>query len=92
MDDGSPGVFTRKQKREAAGYEEWTLPPPKSGAAVPVIEKEFDPGMKVEHAVWGEGIVLNSRLDGDDEIVDIFFDSVGLKRVIAAMAKLEAKQ
>ena len=48
--------------------------------------------MKVEHSVWGEGIVLNSRLDGDDEIVDIFFDSVGLKRVIAAMAKLEAKK
>jgi DNA helicase-2/ATP-dependent DNA helicase PcrA len=92
MDDGRPGAITRKQKREAAGYEEWTLPIPKSGSAVPVIEKEFDPGMKVEHAVWGEGIVLNSRLDGDDEIVDIFFDSVGLKRVIAAMAKLEAIQ
>jgi len=92
MDDGRPSVITRKQKREEAGYEEWTLPHPKSGAAVPVIEKEFDPGMKVEHAVWGEGIVLNSRLDDDDEIVDIFFDSVGMKRVIAAMAKLEVKK
>ena len=92
MDDGRPSVITRKQKRGKAGYEEWTLPTPKSGSSVPVIEKEFDPGMKVEHSVWGEGIVLNSRLDGDDEIVDIFFDSVGLKRVIAAMAKLEAKQ
>jgi DNA helicase-2/ATP-dependent DNA helicase PcrA len=92
MDDGRPNVITRKQKREKVGYEEWTIPTPKSGSTVPVVEKEFDPGMKVEHAVWGEGIVLNSRMDGDDEIVDIFFDSVGLKRVIAAMAKLEAKQ
>jgi len=91
MDDGDPSHSTRRQKRETAGYEEWTLSPPKSGATAPVIEKQFDPGKKVEHAVWGEGLVLNSRLDGDDEIVDIFFDSVGLKRVIASMAKLEVK-
>jgi DNA helicase-2/ATP-dependent DNA helicase PcrA len=45
--------------------------------------------MKVEHGVWGSGLVLNSRLDDDDEILDIFFDSVGLKRVIASMANLK---
>jgi DNA helicase-2/ATP-dependent DNA helicase PcrA len=91
MDDGRPSPSTRKQKRQTAGYEDWTLPPPKSGAAIPAKEKEFDPGMKVEHALWGEGLVLNSRQDGDDEILDIFFDSVGLKRVIASLAKLEVK-
>jgi DNA helicase-2/ATP-dependent DNA helicase PcrA len=52
---------------------------------------QYSPGMKVEHSVWGEGMVLNAKLDGDDEIVDIFFDSVGLKRVVAAMAKLKIK-
>jgi len=91
LDDGRPGRSQRKRKRETAGYEEWTLSAPKSGAAAPVIDKEFDPGMKVEHNVWGEGLVLTSRLDGDDEVVDVFFDSVGLKRVIASMAKLEVK-
>ncbi len=91
LDDGRPGRSARKQKRETAGYEDWTLPAPKSGAAAPVTEKEFDPGMKVEHNVWGEGLVLTSRLDGGDEVVDVFFDSVGLKRVIASMAKLEVK-
>lgn len=91
LDDGDPSRSTHRQRRETSGYEEWTLPPPKSGATAPVIKKQFDPGKKVEHTVWGEGLVLNSRLDGDDEIVDIFFDSVGLKRVIASMAKLEVK-
>jgi DNA helicase-2/ATP-dependent DNA helicase PcrA len=91
FDDGRPSRSTRKQKRETAGYEEWTLPAPESGAAAPMIEKQFDPGMKVEHAVWGEGLVLNSRLDDGDEILDIFFDSVGLKRVMASIAKLEMK-
>ena len=92
MDNGRPSIITRKQKRENAGYAEWTLPSPKSGSIEPVIEKEFDPGMKVEHAVWGEGLVLSSRLDGDDEILDIFFESVGKKRVSASIAKLEIKK
>ena len=91
LDDGRPGRSQRKQKRETAGYEEWTLSGPKGGAAAPVVEKEFDPGMKVEHSVWGEGLVLTSKIDGDDEVVDVFFDSVGLKRVIASMAKLTVK-
>jgi DNA helicase-2/ATP-dependent DNA helicase PcrA len=47
--------------------------------------------MHVEHHVWGEGMVLNSRLEDDDEIVDIFFKGVGLKRVAASLAKLEVK-
>jgi DNA helicase-2/ATP-dependent DNA helicase PcrA len=91
LDDGRPGRAARKQKRDRAGYEDWTLQPPE-GAPMPVKPKKtYDPGMKVEHAVWGDGLVLNSRLDDDDEIVDIFFDSVGLKRVIASLAKLEVK-
>jgi DNA helicase-2/ATP-dependent DNA helicase PcrA len=92
LDDGRPSAATRKQKRETAGYEEWTLPKPEGTKPSPAPKKEFDPGMKVEHSVWGEGLVLTSKLDGEDEVVDIFFDSVGLKRVIASMAKLEVKQ
>jgi hypothetical protein len=36
-------------------------------------------------------MVLNSRIQDDDEIVDIFFADVGLKRVSASLAKLELK-
>jgi DNA helicase-2/ATP-dependent DNA helicase PcrA len=91
LDDGRPSAATRKKKRETAGYEEWTLPAPKGATPLPTPKKEFDPGMKVEHQVWGEGLVLTSKLDGEDEVIDVFFDSVGLKRVIASMAKLEIK-
>jgi DNA helicase-2/ATP-dependent DNA helicase PcrA len=45
--------------------------------------------MRVRHAVWDEGIVLNSRLENDEEIVDIVFESVGIKRLAASLAKLE---
>jgi len=57
----------------------------------PVIKQRFRPGMRVEHPTWGEGMVLNSRLQDDDEIVDAFFDSVGLKRVAASLANLKPK-
>jgi len=41
--------------------------------------------------VWGEGMVLNSRIQDDDEVVDIFFESLGMKRVAASLARLEVK-
>jgi DNA helicase II / ATP-dependent DNA helicase PcrA len=45
----------------------------------------------VLHPVWGEGMVLNSRILDGDEIVDVFFEEMGLKRVAASLAKLEIK-
>jgi len=41
----------------------------------------YQPGMRVQHPAWGEGMVLNSRQQDDDEIVDVFFEGMGLKRV-----------
>jgi DNA helicase-2/ATP-dependent DNA helicase PcrA len=59
--------------------------------STPVIHRVYDPGMKVEHSIWGDGLVLNSKIEDDDEIVDVFFESVGLKKVVASIAKLEVK-
>ena len=36
-------------------------------------------------------MVLNSRIQDDDEIVDIFFENVGMKRVAASLANLKMK-
>ena len=57
----------------------------------PIKERAYQPGMKVDHNLWGEGLVLKSVLEEDDEIVDVFFESVGLKRLAASIAKLEVK-
>jgi DNA helicase-2/ATP-dependent DNA helicase PcrA len=48
--------------------------------------------MRVQHTTWGEGMVLKSLLQDDDEIVDVFFAGIGLKRVMASLARLEVKQ
>ncbi len=52
---------------------------------------QFPAGSKVVHPVWGDGMVLNSRIMDDDETLDIFFENVGLKRVAASLAHLKHK-
>ena len=39
--------------------------------------------------MWGEGWVLESRIEDDDETVDVSFDTVGFKRLVASLANLE---
>jgi DNA helicase-2/ATP-dependent DNA helicase PcrA len=56
-----------------------------------IVQPRYSPGMHVQHPVWGPGMVLNSRIQDDDEIVDVFFENIGLKRVLASMGKLEVK-
>ena len=68
---------TRWEKKEIAGEAR--------------IEPQYQAGMKVLHPTWGEGMVLNSRLNDDDEIVDVFFAGEGLKHLAASFAKLEIK-
>jgi DNA helicase-2/ATP-dependent DNA helicase PcrA len=57
-----------------------------------VVQQRYHPGMRVQHSTWGEGMVLNSRMQDDDEMVDIFFEGFGLKRVVASLARLEIKR
>jgi len=79
-----PGLVRLKKTRFS------TVSPVKTQSApAPIVRARYSPGMRVDHNVWGEGMVLNSRLQDDDEILDIFFEKVGLKRVSASLAKLE---
>ncbi|MCF6277829.1 MAG: UvrD-helicase domain-containing protein [Anaerolineales bacterium] len=72
------GRITRGSTRSQAM---WSSPSTFSRRAyekpAPVISATYAAGMRVRHAVWDEGIVLNSRLENDEEIVDIVFESVG---------------
>ena len=63
-------------------------PPGSTRTSAPIIEAKFRAGMRVKHPIWGEGIVLDSRIQDDDEIVDVVFESVGIKRLAASLANL----
>lgn len=46
--------------------------------------------MRIRSATWGEGLILESKIDSDgEETVDVHFESVGFKRVLASLANLE---
>ncbi|MBC8335260.1 MAG: UvrD-helicase domain-containing protein [Anaerolineales bacterium] len=55
----------------------------------PVMEAKYKMGSRVRHPTWDEGIVLSSKLEDGDETVTIVFESVGIKRLAASLAKLE---
>jgi DNA helicase-2/ATP-dependent DNA helicase PcrA len=53
-----------------------------------VLQSKYRAGTRVRHPLWDEGIVLDSRIQDDDEIVDVVFESVGIKRLAASLANL----
>ncbi len=64
----------------------WVLPTPAQPAKI--VEQQYKAGMRIKHSVWGEGIVFDSRPQDGDEIVEVVFTSVGMKRLAASLAKL----
>jgi DNA helicase II / ATP-dependent DNA helicase PcrA len=62
-----------------------------TGKAVtaPLVGPAFQPGDRVRHASFGEGIVVSSETTRGDVAVSVVFPSVGVKKLSLAFAKLE---
>jgi DNA helicase-2/ATP-dependent DNA helicase PcrA len=89
VSESSPGRSTRADR--LSGYDPRTRWQTKGKAVPERLQQRFPAGMRVIHPVWGDGMVLNSRLQDDDEIVDVFFEKVGLKKVAASLANLKTR-
>ena len=90
LDDTSSMRTMRPSK--LTGFDSKTIQwETKRPGAANVITQRYQPGVHVQHPVWGDGMVLSSRIQDDDEIVDIFFENVGMKRVAASLANLKTK-
>lgn len=76
---------TSAPTRARAAYERQTRWEP---APVSRPEPRYRAGMRVAHAAFGDGVVLQSELDREDEIVTIQFP-VGVKRLAASLAPLD---
>ncbi|MDE2899938.1 MAG: hypothetical protein OXN15_02790, partial [Chloroflexota bacterium] len=61
-------------------------PGPRGQAAGP---PPFDPGDRVTHATFGEGVVVNCKATKDDYEVTVAFDGSGVKRLLHSLAKLQ---
>ncbi len=78
------GPAPSRQTREQASFARQTRWEPQ-----PEPAPRYRTGMRVVHPVFGEGLVLESRLASGDEEVTIQFEGPGLKRLAASLARLE---
>ena len=53
------------------------------------ITARYKAGMRVRHPSWGEGLIIETRIQDNDEVLAVAFESVGIKRLAASLAKLE---
>ncbi|MCD6577416.1 MAG: UvrD-helicase domain-containing protein [Anaerolineaceae bacterium] len=71
----------------------WTSTISVSKNTQPVLKKPeemaYKAGMHIIHPTWGNGMVIETRAMGNDETVTVMFETVGLKRLAASIAKLE---
>jgi DNA helicase-2/ATP-dependent DNA helicase PcrA len=63
---------------------------PWSQAGQPPVERalQFKPGDRVNHGLFGDGVVLKAELTIDDEEVTVAFPGKGTKTLLASFAKL----
>jgi DNA helicase II / ATP-dependent DNA helicase PcrA len=78
---------TGRSMRGAPSDIKWSLP--SSGKPAPVTQALYKAGTRVQHPTWGDGIVLDLRMQDGDEIIDVVFESVGIKRLAASLANLK---
>jgi DNA helicase-2/ATP-dependent DNA helicase PcrA len=64
---------------------------PQRSATRPAAPRDttFFAGQRVRHALFGEGIVVSSKLVENDEEVTVAFTGKGVKRLLASFANLE---
>ncbi len=73
-------------RRDQASYSRQTR---WESSAPSKVQARYRVGMHVRHPSFGEGIVMSTELDGDDEEVTVAFEGAGVKRLAASLAPLE---
>jgi DNA helicase II / ATP-dependent DNA helicase PcrA len=89
---GGPPTSVGHGQAMAVRAATWETPvgsKPARSAPAPSRELKFRAGQRVQHATFGEGIVIESRLDRNDEEVTVAFKKAGIKRLLASFANLQ---
>jgi DNA helicase II / ATP-dependent DNA helicase PcrA len=85
----------RPNSHQAGAGSAWTAPQRLPSVTVPARPVAaslavYEPGEKVRHVKFGEGIVVSSAPSGDDQLVTIAFKGgVGVKKLMLSFAGLE---
>jgi DNA helicase-2/ATP-dependent DNA helicase PcrA len=58
-------------------------------AVKPLSSLKLEVGDRVQHAMFGEGVVINLSRNRDDQEITVAFDSAGVKHLLLSLAPLE---
>lgn len=94
------GHFAKKKSEEGSAYKRetiWESPlraaargsEPARRRVTADSEGRYRSGQRVKHPQFGDGLVIESKGGGDDEIVVVAFEQTGIKRLAANLADLK---
>src|SRR5690606_35840896 len=86
---GLPNRYNTSRRPE--GPRRWNSPAfmPARRVVYEAPATRFKPGMQVKHPSYGRGVVKTSKAEHGDETVEVYFEGVGLKCLVASLARLE---
>lgn len=102
--ESSPDEPRNRFQRQSYNYNIYSPPPgfkPKEAVSeTPIAHPDFrgdDPdkiceGMEVEHARFGNGLVISVEGRGADRLAEINFEGIGRKKILLRFAKLKIKR
>jgi DNA helicase-2/ATP-dependent DNA helicase PcrA len=70
-------------------WQPWSTTGLSNQASEAPKEPSYKAGMRVIHPTWGDGMVVETRMMGSDETVTVMFETAGLKKLAASLARLE---
>ncbi len=80
----------RQASRPSWASQSWRTSSPAPSAAVSKPELQYKSGQRVSHSFYGEGMVIESILEGRHEMVTVLFgNGIGVKKLLGSMAPME---
>ena len=96
-----PDEIVEKKKREYKPNPNIEIPQPRAARRADIAKSrvisaalqhqsrtEYTVGMRVRHKAFGEGIIISVKAMASDVLLEIAFDTVGTKKLMASFAKL----
>ncbi len=77
-----------KPQTSANGFSRGGFSGGSASAKTESVSLDFKVGDMVEHKTFGQGLIISAKAVGGDMVLEIAFDDVGTKKVMAKVAKL----
>jgi DNA helicase II / ATP-dependent DNA helicase PcrA len=85
-----PGDRRRQGSRPSWAAQSWRTAAQTSATTKSRPDPQYRSGQRVSHTFYGEGMVLESALEGRHEMVTVLFgNGIGVKKLLSSMAPME---